>query len=48
MREYEQLKADNNQFEEEKDRDCIEADLVALGLFGIQDPLRETIVKSVE
>lgn len=48
MEEYEAMKEENNQFEEEKDRDALETDLVAVGIFGLQDPLRETIVPSVK
>lgn len=47
MAEFEALRDAHNQFESEADRDCLEDDLIALGLFGIQDPLRKTIVKSV-
>jgi magnesium-transporting ATPase (P-type) len=48
LSEYNTLKRKNNNFELEKDRYCLETDLIAIGLFGIQDPLRDTIVKSVE
>jgi len=34
-------------FETDKDRDVLQQDLIAVGLFGIQDPLRNTIVESV-
>jgi magnesium-transporting ATPase (P-type) len=47
MRDYEQYKRNNNNFALEKDRFCLEQDLIAIGLFGIQDPLRDTIVSSV-
>lgn len=46
--EYEALKSANNDFESEKDRQVLEQDLIAIGIFGIQDPLRDTIVASVE
>jgi len=47
MQEFEDLKAANNGFAKPEDRNCLEQDLVALGIFGIQDPLRDTIVPSV-
>jgi Ca2+ transporting ATPase len=47
MREFEQLKEANNDFEEDKDRDVLEQELIAVGIFGLQDPLRDTIVASV-
>lgn len=34
-------------FQNDNDRDVLQTDLIAIGLFGIQDPLRETIVDSV-
>lgn len=45
--DYEQLKSDNNDFAKEEDRDCLEADLCAIGIFGIQDPLRPGVDKSI-
>jgi magnesium-transporting ATPase (P-type) len=45
--DYEQLKASNNDFEKEADRECLETDLEAIGIFGLQDPLRDTIVDSI-
>jgi len=47
METYEELKADNNNFEKEEDRDCLEYDLCCVGIFGLQDPLRDTIISSV-
>jgi magnesium-transporting ATPase (P-type) len=47
--EYEDVRAKNNNFDSADDRrKGLENNLVAIGLFGIQDPLRDTIVKSVE
>lgn len=46
--EYEDLKRMNNNFELQSDRRSLETDLIAIGLFGIQDPLRDTIVQSVK
>jgi len=47
MADFEQVKADNNNFESEADRECLEKDLVAYAIFGLQDPLRSTIVSSI-
>lgn len=48
MQEFEQIKKNNNNFESEEDRIVLEKDLIVVGLFGLQDPLRDTIVKSIE
>jgi magnesium-transporting ATPase (P-type) len=48
MDEYETLKAENNDFEKPDDRDCLEKELVAVGIFGLQDPLRDGIVDSIK
>jgi len=48
MEEFETLKSQNNDFKNESDRQILETDLIAIGLFGIQDPLRGTIVESVK
>lgn len=48
MAEYEQLKASNNNFEKEGDRQVLEQDLTAVGIFGLQDPLRPSINSSIE
>jgi len=45
--EYEAIKADNNNFEKESDREVLEQNLEAIGIFGLQDPLRETIRDSI-
>lgn len=39
--------ADNNNFDKEGDRTVLEKDLTAVGLFGIQDPLRDGIKESI-
>ena len=44
---YDALKAANNDFEKEKDRYCLEQNLTAVGIFGLQDPLRDGITKSI-
>jgi magnesium-transporting ATPase (P-type) len=38
---FEALKAENNDFDTKEDRRVLEQDLVAVGLFGLQDPLRD-------
>jgi len=40
MAEFEQIKADNNNFESEGDREVLETNLTAYGIFALQDPLR--------
>lgn len=47
LEEYNRLKAENNDFEKEADREVLETGLTAIGLFGLQDPLRPTIVDSI-
>jgi len=47
MDEYNQLKSDNNDFAKENDRQCLEKNLVAVGIFGLQDPLRDGISQSI-
>jgi magnesium-transporting ATPase (P-type) len=43
------LKSEHNDIETPADRRSgLEKDLIAIGLFGIQDPLRDTIVESVK
>jgi magnesium-transporting ATPase (P-type) len=37
------LKENNNNFEKEDDRNCLEQNLTAFGIFGLQDPLRPNI-----
>lgn len=47
MRDFEALKREHNGFAKESDREILETDLVAIGLFGLQDPLRDTIKSSI-
>jgi len=47
MNEFKNLKQMNNDFQKEADRLVLETDLVAAGLFGLQDPLRSTIKSSI-
>jgi len=47
MDEYNQIKAGNNNFEKEKDREILEKDLTAYAIFGLQDPLRDSIKESI-
>jgi Ca2+ transporting ATPase len=48
MQEFNRLKAANDDFAKEKNRLVLETDLIAVGLFGLQDPLRSTIKGSIE
>lgn len=48
LEEFEGLKSSNNDFQDVEDRACLETDLTAIGIFGLQDPLRPSIVKSIE
>lgn len=47
QQEYEQLKADNNNFKAEQDREVLEQGLSIVGIFALQDPLRDEIKDSV-
>lgn len=47
MEEFLELKKDNGDFKTEEDRDALEHELIAVGIFGLQDPLRNTIVGSI-
>lgn len=47
MDEYNACKDENNGFESEADREAMERDLTAYGIFGLQDPLRDTIKSSI-
>ena len=40
---FNQLKRQNNNFATDKDREVLENDLVAIGMFGLEDPLRPRI-----
>lgn len=48
MEEYKRLEAANNQFALESDREVLEKDLTMIGIFALQDPLRDEIVESVK
>lgn len=45
--EYEGIKAEHNNFETEEDREALEAELTAVGIWGIQDPLRDGISDAI-
>ena len=47
MNEFNRIKGENNDFETEGDREVLENDLTAYAIFGLQDPLRSTIVASI-
>jgi P-type E1-E2 ATPase len=49
MSEYESIKTEHNDFVKEADRECLEeGGLEAIGIFGLQDPLRSSIVDSIK
>ena len=46
--EFNQLKSANNEFEKEANREVLETGgLEAIGIFGLQDPLRDSIKDSI-
>jgi Ca2+ transporting ATPase len=45
--EYLRLKEANNNFAAEKDREVLEQNLTLIGIYAIQDPLRDEVVQSV-
>jgi P-type E1-E2 ATPase len=47
-KEWEILKAGNNNFTSEADRESVENNLVLVGIFGLMDPLRPGIKDAVE
>ena len=47
LEEYQNLKSENNDFANEKDREVLEKELVIAGVFGIMDPLRDDIKDSI-
>jgi P-type Ca2+ transporter type 2B len=46
-KEYETLKAANNNFKTEQDREILENNLTIIGIYALQDPLRDEIIDSV-
>ena len=46
--EFEQIKAETNDFKEISDREVLENDLTAVGIWGIQDPLRDGIKEAIQ
>ena len=45
--EFARLKAENNKFQEESDKEVVESGLNILAIFGLQDPLRPGIKDAV-
>ena len=45
--EYQRLKAQHNGFEKEADRESLEKNLTLIGIYALQDPLRDEVVRSV-
>ncbi len=48
MSDYEKLREQNNGFSSESDREALETDLTLVGIYALQDPLRDEIIPSVE
>lgn len=48
MRTFTSLKHRFNQFATDEDRANLEQELTAVGIFGLQDPLRDTIIDSIQ
>jgi len=48
LNEFNRIKHDNNGFEKEADREILEQDLTAVGIFGLIDPLRPGIIESIQ
>jgi magnesium-transporting ATPase (P-type) len=46
--EFEALKAAHNDFEGEADREVLESDLIAVGIFALEDPLRPEVVSAIQ
>jgi Ca2+ transporting ATPase len=47
MDQYNALKRENNEFQAERDREVLEAGLTVIGIYALQDPLRDEIKESV-
>jgi magnesium-transporting ATPase (P-type) len=47
VNEWETLKRNNNNFENETDRETVENNLVLVGIFGLMDPLRPGIKDAI-
>jgi magnesium-transporting ATPase (P-type) len=45
--EYLRLKDANNGFQHESDREALEQNLILIGIFALQDPLRDEVIPSV-
>jgi len=43
LQRYEKMKAENDHFETEASRDCLEDDLIMFALFGLEDPIRPEV-----
>lgn len=48
MADFEAIKAENNNFEKEGDRGILETELTGVCIWGLQDPLRPTIIDSIK
>lgn len=48
MDEYQKIKEANNGFVHEQDREALEQNLILIGIYALQDPLRDEIIPSVK
>lgn len=48
IEDYQKLEAENNGFATENDREVLEKDLTLIGIYALQDPLRDEIIESVK
>jgi magnesium-transporting ATPase (P-type) len=47
-KEFDTLKKQHNNFQKDSDKECLEENLTAVGIFGLQAPLRPGIVESIQ
>lgn len=48
MSQFDHMKSQHNDFAKEEDRLILEQDLTAVGIFGLQDPLRDSVYDSIK
>ena len=48
MKEFKEMKKKHNNFQKDADKEVLEQNLTALGIFGLQDPLRDGIKESIQ
>lgn len=45
--DFENMKADNKNFQTEADREALENQLTFVGVFALEDPLRDKVLRSI-